>query len=343
MLNAHLLMSRDHEYPDETSSPLNAMTHQPLGGLDEMEIRKLRHFVAVADTLNFRIAGERLHLTQPALTRSIAGFEQELGVRLFHRDRQGVKLSADGAQLLKRARELLAAADEFSYAAHSLNAASERLLRLGLYGNGLAELTHPVLQAFTEQHPTTTLQVRDADFSRGIEPLLSGEYDIAFLRAPVDLPELKIIRLFAEPMDLVVWKGHRLERFESADVSEIFEDPWVTLPPSIPGPWGAFWLLSDPRAGKAPKIGAYARSEGEFAAAVSYRKLSGVLPASVQRLRPHPGVRAVKAAHPTLSPVAVAYRASGFNPAAAALAETAVRIARSHLHLVPHAQLSHDG
>lgn len=307
-----------------------------------MEIRKLRHFVTVADTLNFRVAGERLHLTQPAITRSIATFEQELGIRLFHRNTQGVRLSTEGARLLKQARKLLTAADEFSYAAHSLNAASERRLRLGLYGNGLAELTHPVLQAFTEQHPTTTLQIRDADFSRGIEPLLSGEYDIAFLRAPVDLPELKIIRLFAEPMDLVVWEGHRLERFDSADVSEIFEDSWVTLPPSIPDLWGAFWLLSDPLTGKAPKIGAYARSEGEFAAAVSYRKLSGVLPASVQRMRPHPGVHAVRARHTILSPVAVAYRSSGFSPAAVALAETAVEIARRQLHLVPHAQLLQD-
>lgn len=303
-----------------------------------MEIRNLRHFVALADTLNFRIAGERLHLTQPALTRSIAALERELGVSLFNRNTRGVALTTDGAQLLQRARGMLTAADEFTYAAHALSAATDRQLRVGLYGNGLAELTHPVLNEFRERHPATAVQVRDADFARGIEPLLSGEYDIAFLRAPVDLPELRTIRLFSEPLDLILWEGHRLTGEASAEVSDIFDDPWVTLPPSIPSAWSAFWLFADQRAGAIPKIGAFARTEGEFSAAVAYRRLSGVLPTSVHRLRPHPGVRAVRTRGAVLSHAAVAYPSSGFIPAAAALAELAVDVATKQLHLVADAE-----
>lgn len=299
-----------------------------------MEIRSLRHFVAVADTLNFRIAGERLHLTQPALTRSIASLERELGVLLFDRDTRGVRLSTDGAQLLARARRILAAADEFTYAAHSLHAKSARELRVGLYGNGLAELTHPVLKTFCDLNPDTAVQVRDADFARGIEPLLSGEYDIAFLRAPVDLPQLRTIRLFSEPMDLILWEGHRLAGESSADITEIFDDPWVTLPPSIPSAWSAVWLFADQRGGAAPNIGAYARTEGEFGAAVAYRRLSGVLPTSVLRLKPHPQVRAVRARGDVLSHAAVAFPSSGFSPAAVTLADIAADVASRRLELV---------
>lgn len=303
-----------------------------------MEIRNLRHFVAVADTLNFRIAGERLHLTQPALTRSIAALEQELGVSLFDRDTRGVSLTTRGAQLLLRARKVLTDADEFTYAAHALRAASPRQVQVGLYGNGLAELTHPVLEAFCERYPDAAVQVREADFARGIEPLVSGEYDIAFLRAPVDLPVLRTIRLFSEPMDLLLWEGHRLAGKSSADISEIFEDSWVTLPPSIPSAWSTWWLFAEQRGGTAPNIGAFARNEGEFGAAVAYRRFSGVLPTSVHRLRPHPGVTAVRAKKAALSHAAVAYPASGFTPAAAALAEIAVDVAGRRLHLVPEAQ-----
>ncbi|MGQ3254758.1 MAG: LysR family transcriptional regulator [Microbacterium aurantiacum] len=303
-----------------------------------MEIRSLRHFVAVADTLNFRVAGERLHLTQPALTRSIAALELELGVLLFNRDTRGVALTAHGAQLLQRARGVLADADEFTYAAHALRAAAASQVRVGLYGNGLAELTHPVLSAFCERYPDAAVQVRDADFARGIEPLIAGEYDVAFLRVPVDLPVLRTFRLFSEPMDIHVWDGHWLAGAASAEFREIFDDPWVTLPPSIPTAWSASWLFSEQRGGVAPNIGAFARTEGEFGAAVAYRRLSGVLPTSVHRLRPHTGVAVVRAAKATYSHVAVSYPASGFSPAAAAMAEVAVEVAARDLHLVPEAE-----
>lgn len=308
-----------------------------------MELRSLRHFVAVADTLNFRVAGERLHLTQPALSRSIAALELELGVTLFDRDTRGVALTTHGAQLLQRARGVLIDADEFTYAAHALRAAAPSQVRVGLYGNGLAELTHPVLEAFCDRYPDAAVQVREADFARGIEPLISGEYDVAFLRAPVDLPVLHTVRLFSEPMDLHVWDGHRLAGIPAADIREIFEDSWVTLPPSIPTAWGASWLFSEQRGDVAAKIGAFARTEGEVDAAVAYRRLSGVLPASVRRLRSHAGVSVVRAQNTSYSHVAVAYPASGFTPAAAALAEVAVGVAARQLHRVPEAQRSSAG
>ncbi|WP_158714598.1 helix-turn-helix domain-containing protein, partial [Streptomyces sp. NRRL S-474] len=87
-----------------------------------MELRSLRHFSALAETLNYRVAAERLHLTQPALTRSIAALERELGVQLFDRDKRHVALTADGAELLVRAGEVLADADRLAAAAGAIRA-----------------------------------------------------------------------------------------------------------------------------------------------------------------------------------------------------------------------------
>lgn len=303
-----------------------------------MELRNLRHFVAVADTLNFRVAGERLHLTQPAITRSIAGLERELGVQLFHRDTREVRLTTDGAQLLARARKILAGTDDLTYAAHALSAATDRQLRVGIYGNGLAELTDPVLQEFCARHPQIALQVREADFARGIDPLLCGEYDVALIRSPVDLPVLRTVQLFLEPMDLMVWEGHPLANERAAHVYDLFGEPWVTLPPSIPSSWGASWLCLDQRHGSTPTVGGYARTEGEFGASVAYRKFVALVPASVQRLRPHPGVRAVRANDVGLLPAAVVHPVSGYRPAALAFAEVAAQVTARHLSLVPHAE-----
>lgn len=305
--------------------------------LASMQIRTLAHFVTVADTLNFRVAAERLHMSQPALTRSIAALEKSLDVRLFDRDTRGVALTTEGAQLLERARGLVASTDEFSYYARALSTGSPDQLRVGIYGNGLAELTHSVLSAFTEEFPETRLQIRDADFARGIEPLLAGEIDIAFLRAPEVIPSLTTIPLFTEPLDVIVWEGHRLASQTSTHVSEIFEDSWVTFPPSIPSRWGEFWLFEKERAGGKPNVGAFARSEVEFLAAIAYGRLSGVLPVSGLRLRPYPGVRAIRVLDQVTSTVSVAYPASGSNPAAAALARVAVSVVRENIHLVPEA------
>lgn len=304
-----------------------------------MEIRNLRHFVVLADTLNYRLAAERLHMTQPALTRSIAGLEHQLGVRLFHRDKRHVALTAEGADLLIRARRLLAGMDEFAFAAHSLRAATEQVLRVGVYGNGLAQLTYPVLKEFRRRYPDTRLQVRDADFHRGIEPLLSGDYHVALLRVPAQLPELRTVPVFLEPIDALLPCGHRLAGRAATDVGELFDDPWVTFPPSIPGAWAAHWLAEEKRGESKAIIGTYARTEYELFTAVAYQGHVALVPRSALRMRPHPGIVAAPVSGAGPSTAAVAMPAVGYHPAAAALADVAADIVREHLGAVDDARL----
>jgi DNA-binding transcriptional LysR family regulator len=307
-----------------------------------MEIRNLRHFVVLADTLNFRLAAGRLHMTQPALTRSIAGLEHQLGVRLFHRDKRHVALTAEGSDLLIRARRLLAGMDEFAFAAHSLRAASQRVLRVGIYGNGLAQLTYPVLREFRRRYPDTRLQVRDADFRYGIEPLLSGEYHVALLRVPAQLPELRTVPVFREPIDVLLPRDHRLAGHATTDIGELFDEPWVTFPPSIPGAWAAHWLAAEKRGESKAVIGTYARTEYELFAAVAYQGLVALVPRSAPRMRPHPGIVAAPVSGMGPSTAAVAMPAAGYDPAAAALAGVATEIAREHIGVIDDARLPAD-
>ena len=112
-----------------------------------MELRQLRYFVAVAEELNFGRAAERLHIAGPSLSQQIKALERDLRVQLFERNRRSVVLTASGAVLVPKARELLAQADQLRRVAAGLS--DTEPVRLG-YVNwrpaDLAERTAGVAQ-----------------------------------------------------------------------------------------------------------------------------------------------------------------------------------------------------
>jgi DNA-binding transcriptional LysR family regulator len=146
----------------------------------ELDLRLLRHFVAVAEELHFTRAAARLYLAQQALSRDIARLERQLGVPLFSRTTRRVALTPDGERLLARARELLALHDQ---TLQELRRPDEgRPLLVDLLAEGHTPTR--VLHAAREHAPHAELVARFHDgFGAALQPLLAGRLDVAFGRS----------------------------------------------------------------------------------------------------------------------------------------------------------------
>src|SRR5215470_6974911 len=109
-----------------------------MGGI--VDLRQLRAFVAVADAGGFGRAAARLHLSQPALSRQIAGLEAALGLRLFDRIGRRSRLTSEGEDLLRGSRRLVADSDALGDRAKTLKSGQTGILRVGATPQNLENL-----------------------------------------------------------------------------------------------------------------------------------------------------------------------------------------------------------
>ncbi|BCJ28758.1 LysR family transcriptional regulator [Actinocatenispora sera] len=202
----------------------------------DLDLRKLRYFVTVADRLHFGRAAEELHIAQPVLSRQIRALEHDLGVSLFSRDRRGVELTAAGRQLLADAGPLLAS----THAVRRRVSAAETGTRRLMVGFRAGIPVIPATRAFEKQHPDVLVDVRRIEGDDQAAMLLDGRIDIGYVRLPIDEAGLRIIPLYAEPRMAVLPAGHRFagkDEITEADLageSLIWHGDQGTQPTKLP-------------------------------------------------------------------------------------------------------------
>ena len=165
------------------------------GGAVDLDLRKVRYFVAVAERLHFGRAAEELLIAQPALSRQIRALERDLHAELFVRDSHGVRLTGAGRQLLADARPLLAAADAARRRVDRA-AAGEAVLVVGFRAG--IRVTDAV-RAFSDGHPGVRVEARRVEWDDQAEAVRDGRVDVAYVRLPVTGTGLEVLPLYAEP------------------------------------------------------------------------------------------------------------------------------------------------
>jgi len=210
----------------------------------DVQTRRLRHFVTVAKTLHFTRAAEMLYLSQQGLSRSIAELERELGLALVERTTRSVVLTEAGKEFLPSAQRALAELDAGAEAARRLQRKRLGVLRIGFIVSSALELTSPIISAFRSRHPELIIELESYGLDDPSFGLLSGETDVAFLRLPVDVPELNHELLFVEPRAIGVPPTHPLAASESVTLADLVGQT-ITAPRTADAEWRNFWTLRD--------------------------------------------------------------------------------------------------
>jgi DNA-binding transcriptional LysR family regulator len=228
----------------------------------DAHLRDLRYFVTVAEELNFTRAAERLHLSQPALSKQIRGLETALRAQLFARDRRQVSLTAAGRALLDVARPLLQGWDDGTIAVAQAAAAEARVLRVGTLTAIGRDLYPSVINHFAKREPGWHVELRSFSWADPTAGLRGHASDVALVWLPVGSDDIAVRVLVAEPRYVVLSAGHRLAGRPEVRFAEIAGEPFAALPAAA-GPLREFWLAADQRGGRPATIAAEVTSADE--------------------------------------------------------------------------------
>lgn len=192
-----------------------------------MDIKDLRCFIVLAEELNFRQAAEKLHMSQPPLTRLIGQLEGELGVALFERTTRRVELTEAGQNLLREARGLILYADETARRIrHATSEASNRL-RVGYVPLALYTVLPQFLDQCRKEFPELELDLREHTTDMQLSELCSAEIDIGFIYMPVFSNLLTVKPVYREPMKLAVPNSHPMANRSAVKLTDFASDVFV--------------------------------------------------------------------------------------------------------------------
>ncbi len=194
---------------------------------EEIELRHLRYFLAVAETLHFSKAAQLLGIAQPPLSQQIKRLEQLLGHRLFDRTTRGVKLTLAGQLLAERARTTIEKVQDDLAQVRRLGRGEEGTLTVGFSGSVMFTDLPAAIESYRRRYPKVELRLRELATSAQIAALLTGTLDLAFLRDADPTEGIQIRTLFEETYVAVLSEAHALARKRSLRVRDLQKEPFV--------------------------------------------------------------------------------------------------------------------
>ncbi|MDG4762129.1 LysR substrate-binding domain-containing protein [Micromonospora sp. WMMD710] len=197
-----------------------------------LDLRQLRYFVAVADAEHVGRAAAQLHISQSPLSRQIAQFEKHLGLTLFERSQQRIRLTPDGRVFLTEARALLRHADRLENLGRRLGRGEEGGLCIGYVAEAMHSGVLPTaLRALRQERPGIHVALYDQESADQLEGLRQRSLDIALVRTPPseDDPDLTASPLLQDPLLLALPANHELVERAEVTPNDLTGQPWIAV------------------------------------------------------------------------------------------------------------------
>jgi DNA-binding transcriptional LysR family regulator len=193
-----------------------------------MELRQIRSFLSLAKTLNFSRTSEIVHLSQPALTLQIQALENEIGVKLFERDRRRTVLTAAGAAFQREATGGLAQLEQGIQNARLAAQGKLGVVRLGFVSTAGHSLIPELINQYRAKNPLVEFSLRNIVTADQGPMLEEGSLDLGFLRLPFSPgPNLEVAPIHQEDFVLVVPSSHALTRKPAVRLRDTANETYV--------------------------------------------------------------------------------------------------------------------
>lgn len=220
-----------------------------------MDLRRLRHFNVLAETLNFSRAAERLHIAQPALSVSIQKLENELGTKLFERTPGGVLLTMAGQAALVEARRLLYHGEQLQRTVRAAADGTGGRLRIGFVGSTIYRLVPTLVPSFRAQYPDVQLVLREATSAAIIAMLNEEALDLGIVRTPLlQAHGATLQTLQRDRLLLALPADHPLAAREPLALADLAREPFIMYSATDAAGLHAHAMSACEAAGFAPDI-----------------------------------------------------------------------------------------
>ncbi|EON18683.1 LysR family transcriptional regulator [Cupriavidus sp. GA3-3] len=195
-----------------------------------LDIRQLHYFVAVAEDEHVGRAAERLHISQSPLSRQIAQLEEKLGLVLFERSQQRIRLTRDGRTFLAETRAFLTHANRLESLARRLGRGDEGGLCIGYLEYAMHSGVLPnALRELRDSRPAVHIALYNQQSDVQLEGLRQRSLDIALVcePPPPDDPDLEAAQVLNDPMLLALPEGHPLAKAEQLSPDDLAAQKWI--------------------------------------------------------------------------------------------------------------------
>jgi DNA-binding transcriptional LysR family regulator len=294
-----------------------------------MELRHLRYFRAVATELHFGRAAEKLHISQPPLTKQIQDLEAELGFDLFNRTKRSVVLTPAGQAFLGEVNQILQQLDRAIDIGSKTSRGELGQISIGFVGSATYNILPVMLQQFRDRYPDVRIELHELTTDRQLIWLREGRIDIGLIRPPIIERDFNSQVIFQESVVVALPTNH-LAAQNSIDLAVLATEPFILFPRELaPGLYDPIIAICQ-AAGFSPQVVQECIQMQTIVSLVSANMGVSILPASIREAQRqgvvYRPIRSSTLSVDKLATIAIVWRLNDDSPTMHRLLEIALKI-----------------